>query len=229
MRFRTSMALLLVEPRSELHHLWKLSITLSSHPLDMLTWANIMTSSRVFIAPAFFYFIITGNPVDTRIAILLFGVGAITDFFDGYLARRLREESEFGNFMDPLADKILVLSAFFSFVFLDIVPLFLVLIIIARDAAMTFIRVVAESRGQALKTSRSAKWKTALQMIYVFLILLFVGLARTPELPSVSQSANEFLKSTVPDILLWALTLFTVLTFVEYVVKNSFLFRRQSQ
>lgn len=194
----------------------------------MLTWANIMTSLRVFIAPAFFYFIITGDPVDTRIAILLFGIGAITDFFDGYLARRFREESEFGNFMDPLADKILVLSAFFSFVFLDIAPLSLVLVIIARDAATTVIRVYADSKGHPLKTSRSAKWKTALQMIYVFLILLCVGVARTPEYAKAASFASMILASSVPVVLLSALAAFTVLTFVEYLVKNAFLFKRSS-
>ncbi|MFM8568221.1 MAG: CDP-diacylglycerol--glycerol-3-phosphate 3-phosphatidyltransferase [Candidatus Kapaibacterium sp.] len=194
----------------------------------MLTWANILTSLRVFIAPAFFYFIITGDPVDTRIAILIFGIGAITDFFDGYLARRFAEESEFGNFMDPLADKILVLSAFFSFVFLDIVPLSLVLVIIARDAATTVIRVYADSKGHPLKTSSSAKWKTALQMIYVFLVLLFIGVARTPELASASAFASAVLSSPVPAVVLAALAAFTVITFAEYVVKNSYLFRRGS-
>lgn len=194
----------------------------------MLTWANILTSLRVFIAPAFFYFIITDQPVHTRVAILLFGIGALTDFLDGYIARRLSEESELGNFLDPLADKILVLSAFFSFVFLDIAPLWLVLVIIARDAATTAIRVYAENLGRPILTSRSAKWKTALQMIYVFLVLILIGIARTPEFPDAAAWATNVLTSPAPVVLLWLLAAFTVLTFVEYVVKNNYLFSRRS-
>ena len=66
----------------------------------MLTWANFFTSIRVFVAPAFFYFIITGNPTHTRVALVLFGAAALTDFFDGYVARKFSEVTEFGKFLD---------------------------------------------------------------------------------------------------------------------------------
>ncbi len=194
----------------------------------MLTWANIFTSLRVFIAPAFFYFIITGNPFHTRLAVVLFGIAALTDFFDGYVARRLGEVTELGNFLDPLADKILVLSAFFAFVFLSIVPLWLVMIIILRDAATTTIRVYAENKGVPLQTSRSAKWKTALQMIYVVCVLLLISLSRTPESEVVTQWGRMVLDSSIISWLLAALAAFSVFTFVQYLVVNRALFRKLS-
>ena len=132
--------------------------------------------------------------------------------------------SELGNFLDPLADKILVLSAFFAFVFLEIAPLWLVLVIIARDAATTAIRVYADSKGRTLVTSRSAKWKTALQMIYVFAVLLLLGAARSTEFPPLSTLATDILTSSVPQYLLLLLALFTVITFVQYLVTNRQLF-----
>lgn len=192
----------------------------------MLTWANIFTSLRVFIAPAFFYFIITGNALHTRIAVLLFGVAALTDFFDGYVARKFGEVTDLGNFLDPLADKILVLSAFFAFVFLDIIPLWLVLVIIVRDAATTMIRVLADNRGHPLVTSKSAKWKTALQMVYVVIVLLLISLSRTPESQNVSQWGTSALHSSAVYWSLVAVAVFTVFTFVEYLQANKQLFRR---
>ncbi len=192
----------------------------------MLTWANIFTSLRVFIAPAFFYFIITGNPLHSRVAIVLFGVAALTDFFDGYVARRFGEVTELGNFLDPLADKILVLSAFFAFVFLDVVPLWLVLVIIVRDAATTSIRVYADNRGQPLVTSRSAKWKTALQMVYVVVVLLLLTASRTPESAALSEFGSEALRSAWVYWSLVALAVFTVFTFVEYLYVNRALMSR---
>ncbi len=191
----------------------------------MLTWANIFTSLRVFIAPAFFYFIITGNPLHTRIALLLFCVAALTDFFDGYVARKLGEVTELGNFLDPLADKILVLSAFFAFVFLGIVPLWLVLVIILRDAATTTIRVVADNKGVPLLTSRTAKWKTALQMFYVVMVLVLIALSRTPENPNMMEWGRGVLESWIVYWGLIGLAVFTVFTFAEYLMVNRTLFR----
>ena len=186
----------------------------------MLTWANFFTSIRVFVAPAFFYFIITGNPTHTRVALVLFGAAALTDFFDGYVARKFSEVTEFGKFLDPLADKILVLSAFFAFVFLEIIPLWLVLVIIFRDIATTLMRVYADMKSIRIKTLRSAKWKTALQMIFVVCLLILLTLARSPEIPVVAQWASSFLATSAVYWTLVLLAGFSVFTLVEYLVVN---------
>jgi CDP-diacylglycerol---glycerol-3-phosphate 3-phosphatidyltransferase len=192
----------------------------------MFTVANMFTALRMLLAPVFFYFIITNKAVETRIAVLMFGVAALTDFFDGYMARKLGEMTEFGVFLDPLADKVLVLSALLSFVFIDIVPLWMVVVIIVRDVGTTLMRVYADAVKMPVATSRSAKWKTALQMIFIFYVLILHALKLSTEIPDIATQAGTLLDSPATYLLMLTITVITVWTLVEYILDNSPLFRR---
>lgn len=148
---------------------------------------NALTVGRIVVAPVCLYLLWTGTFWGQLVGAALFILAAITDWLDGRLAREYGVSSRLGQFLDPLADKVLVLGAFFLIPFLDPIddgltepagdwlPWLAIGAIAARDVAVTALRSVRERRGQPLPTSTAAKWKTAWQL--TFLITAFVFLA----------------------------------------------------
>ena len=138
----------------------------------MLTIPNILTILRVIMIPFFIYCLMQNDSIYRWWALVLFILASVTDFLDGYLARKLKQDSALGRFLDPFADKALVVSTIVAFVYLDKqIPLWMVLVIIGRDLLITVMRFLAIRKGMEVKTSKLAKFKTAFQMISIFLIL----------------------------------------------------------
>ncbi|RME91137.1 MAG: CDP-diacylglycerol--glycerol-3-phosphate 3-phosphatidyltransferase [Candidatus Hydrogenedentota bacterium] len=134
---------------------------------------NALTVFRVILIPAFIYFLLQPDSNSRLLALFLFILASITDFFDGYLARKWNQESAFGRFLDPLADKALVISAIVLFVVLDPqIPAWMVIVIVARDILITLLRWLAIRKGMEVKTSKFGKLKTAFQMFSIVLILV---------------------------------------------------------
>jgi len=143
-----------------------------------MTWTipNMLTLLRVLLVPCFVFFVIQeGSGVRTA-ALVIFFVAAFTDYLDGRIARMYNQKSAFGDFADPLADKLLVAAALISFVFIPEtrVPLWAVLLILAREVLITWLRVSALRRGETMATSFFGKTKTAAQMISIVLILILL-------------------------------------------------------
>ncbi|HQG43590.1 MAG TPA: CDP-diacylglycerol--glycerol-3-phosphate 3-phosphatidyltransferase [Spirochaetota bacterium] len=134
---------------------------------------NLLTLSRIILIPLFLYLIFTPT-IEHRIwALVIFVIASLTDLLDGWTARKLKQETETGKFLDPLADKFLVIAALIAFLFLDpLIPLWMVIVIIARDLLITLMRYLAIKKGTTLKTSRLGKVKTAFQMISIILIIM---------------------------------------------------------
>ena len=194
-----------------------------------LTVANILTVSRLFLAPIFLVFALSDDPTGVTVAVILFGVAAITDWLDGFSARAYGQVTEQGEFLDPLADKVLTTSAFVAFYMLDIMPLWMVLVIIVRDFGITAMRSVADQRGTPMKTSWHAKVKTFLQMVVIVYVLGLLWFAQN--LPNDQWGAvlpRELLYSNATYIPLLVLTLLTIWTAVEYAWTNRTLFRTAS-
>ena len=189
-----------------------------------LTLANILTLSRLFLAPIFLVFALSETPVGVTTAVIIFFIAAVTDWFDGMLARRYGEATEQGAFLDPLADKVLTSSAFVVLYILDIMPLWMLIIIIARDFVTTVMRVLADERGTRMGTSWNAKLKTFLQMVFIAYALTLLWLMHSGWSSDLRGTANDWLFSDVTWVLLLGLTMLTVLTLVEYVVQNRSLF-----
>ncbi|MBR5315190.1 MAG: CDP-diacylglycerol--glycerol-3-phosphate 3-phosphatidyltransferase [Firmicutes bacterium] len=145
------------------------------------------------------------------VAFVLFAAASITDFFDGYLARKHNLVSNFGKIMDPLADKILVYSAFCLMVEDKTIAGWMLIVILAREFVVAGMRTVAASEGIVIAAAMSGKIKTVLQMIAVPLLLFVPVLAGTPAGQIVNMAAQAFL---------WASLVMTVYSGVEYVVKN---------
>ena len=139
---------------------------------------NKLTFIRLVLAVPFIYFLQESNAegfVYRMIAFALFVVASLTDFFDGYLARKYNLVTDFGKLMDPLADKILVISALVLFVELRYIPAWMSIIVIAREFLISGIRMLAAAKGEVIPAGKLGKYKTTSQMI-VILIMIIVGL-----------------------------------------------------
>ena len=138
---------------------------------------NILTLFRIFLIPVFIYYLLIEQ--NYLLSFIIFGMASITDWADGFLARKLNVVSDFGIFFDPLADKFLVLSAFISFLYIDLlismksISLWMILIIAFRDLSITLLRIVINLKGDyTLVTTKIAKLKTALQLITINYVLI---------------------------------------------------------
>ncbi len=136
-----------------------------------ITISNKITLSRIFLAFIFIYFLYADFSISKIIALLIFVLASITDFFDGRLARKRNEVTEFGKFIDPIADKILVFGAFLSFMDLKLIATWMVIVILSRDFIINGLRFLAAKKGKVLSSNQLAKHKTFYQMLVIFLIL----------------------------------------------------------
>lgn len=136
---------------------------------------NKLTVSRFALTLAFLIVMFSKVRYHETIALVLFMAGGITDFFDGYIARRDKLITNFGILMDPLADKIMVCSAFIAFVGLNWIPPWMVVIIVARELAITGLRLLAASKGVVLAAEGYGKHKTISQIVAIISILVLAS------------------------------------------------------
>jgi CDP-diacylglycerol--glycerol-3-phosphate 3-phosphatidyltransferase len=141
----------------------------------ILTPANFLTSLRMILAPVYLWLFSLNTWDSIILALIVFIGAAITDLYDGKLARSRKEITKFGRFMDPLADKVLVIGALAQFGLMGLVELWLVAIIIVRDVWMTVLRIIAICKGTELRTSENAKLKTTIQLTVIITIITFSG------------------------------------------------------
>jgi len=136
---------------------------------------NILTIFRIVVTPLIIWLLVGFEGFTLHfVAFGLFLVASLTDLFDGMLARKLQVVTEFGKFMDPLADKILVNSTFITLNILDIVPIWITAVVIIRDIVVTLLRWVMLANGASMNTSQLAKLKTTFQYISMYVGLVFV-------------------------------------------------------
>ena len=163
--------------------------------------ANKLTMLRVALIPVFLVILYWGFPYSRYVALAIFIIASLTDYVDGHLARSRNLVTDFGKFMDPLADKVLVITAMLWFVQIDVLPAWAVAIVILREFAVSGMRLIAVEKGRVIAAAWSGKVKTASTM--VCLCLLFLPL---------------------PSILIWICVAVIVGTTlwsgVEYFVKN---------
>ncbi|KYH35779.1 CDP-diacylglycerol--glycerol-3-phosphate 3-phosphatidyltransferase [Clostridium tepidiprofundi DSM 19306] len=170
--------------------------------------ANKLTILRIILVPIFLFFIIAkGIPYGTLIATIIFILASITDKLDGYIARSRNQITNFGKFMDPLADKLLVISALICFVELKVVPSYYVIIIIAREFAVSGLRTIAASEGKVIAASWWGKIKTVIQMTAIITAL-------------VNLIINNNIIDILTQILFVIAVIITIVSGVDYFVKN---------
>lgn len=192
-----------------------------------MTIPNQLTVLRIILTPVFLYLFLSANPTQIQISLGVFLIAALTDWYDGWLARKFNYITDWGKFWDPLADKILTSTAFIGFVMVGLLQLWMVILIIIRDLLITLLRIYAESRGYNFVTSYYAKWKTVLQMVFLYyLLLLYVGL-NTSEI----YTGNEIIFNHLSNkdfifITMLIITIITVHSGITYLIQNKHLIKR---
>jgi len=176
---------------------------------------NKLTLSRLLVTPIFVFllsFNFTGNYF---IALILFLLAMLTDYIDGSLARSWGEVTVLGQLLDPLADKILISSAFIMFVGLDdiLLPAWLVVIIVSREFAITGLRLLAAGKGKIIPAGRWGKHKTISQVIAVTAVLIYLCLLYDP-------SFNKEYYRNLVIILAGITTAYTFTSGCYYIIKN---------
>ena len=133
---------------------------------------NLLTMGRIACIPLVLYFIDNYSPVRSFVAMLIYVAAAVTDFLDGYLARKRKQISVLGKFLDPLADKLIVTAVLVYLTAMDRCPAWLVVALLAREFAITGLRSIATTEGLVISASDSGKQKTALQLIGTLFLLI---------------------------------------------------------
>ena len=180
---------------------------------------NILTIGRILITPLFIILLFYDHPYAKSWALFIFVTAMLTDIFDGYYARKYNLVTDYGRFLDPLADKVMVLSALISFAVMDVIPFWMVSLIIFRDVFVTGLRVAMSSKNKTMVTSRIAKRKTLSQVLIIIFILFNIGLSSL----SISWIGEIILFSKQYDLIYYftlLVTVFTVFTGITYLYSN---------
>ena len=177
---------------------------------------NKLTCMRAVLIIPFVIFVLAGKceGVYKWLALATFIIASFTDFLDGQIARRKNLVTDFGKFMDPLADKVLVCGALIAMIELGRVPAWYVILVIAREFIISGFRLIASDNGIVIAASYWGKFKTTFLMIeIIFLILDF----------------KEGILHTVTDILLWVCAALVLISLVDYIWKNREVFKQQTK
>lgn len=165
---------------------------------------NKLTLFRVILIPFFIVALLVNTiPYNDYIALAIFIIASFTDMLDGKIARKYNLVTDFGKFMDPLADKLLVCSALICLIELNRISAWMVIIIIAREFIISGFRLIASDNGVVIAASYWGKFKTVFQMIAVCLMIV-----------------NIEAISMITQIIVWIAIILTVVSLVDYMVKN---------
>ena len=168
---------------------------------------NKLTVGRMILVPFMVLFLLTdlGGEANRYISLVIFAGASITDWFDGYLARKHHLVTNFGKFMDPLADKLLVCSAMICLIELDRLAAWIVIVIIAREFIISGFRLVASDNGVVIAASYWGKFKTTFQMLMVIVLILDI------QMPFFQ---------ILGTVLTYVALILTVVSLIDYIVKN---------
>jgi CDP-diacylglycerol--glycerol-3-phosphate 3-phosphatidyltransferase len=197
---------------------------MKARTVPLVNIANVLTFFRLALVPAFLTFLFHRTTRSSVIALIIFSAASATDYFDGLIARKRHLQTPLGEFMDPLADKLLVCSAFVAFSLMPALNVSwgLVALILFREVFVTVMRVMALRRGAPIRTEFSGKIKTCIQMITIVAILVIL----------ILESDTEVLKGAVaviPPALVILSAFFAIVSMVQYIIKNRHIFCRQAE
>ena len=187
---------------------------------------NKLTLSRIILVPFFVAALLIDFPFHWGAALLLFIIASITDMLDGKIARKRGLITDFGKFADPLADKILVISALLCFLQLGLCDSVAIIIVLFREFTVTSIRLVAASKGEVVAANIWGKIKTVVQMIAIITILTmqgFLGLLTDFGLiglsPEIIATLTDIFKIS-GFVLIWISTVLALISGIIYIIQN---------
>lgn len=188
---------------------------------------NQLTIFRIILTPIFFVLFLSKDSTMIQISLAVYILAAITDWYDGWLARKFNYITDWGKFWDPLADKILTSAAFIGFVIVGILPFWMVFLVILRDVIVTLLRVLADNRGIPFKTTYYAKWKTLFQMIFLYYLLIGYVLQNSPYFTeNYSHYISLMMNKDLIFFIMLIITLITVHSGISYLSVNSELIKK---
>ena len=178
---------------------------------------NKLTIFRVIMIPFFLIALLVDEiPGGKWIAVSLFIIASLTDMLDGKLARKYNLITNFGKFMDPLADKLLVCSAIVALISLDRIPCWVVIVIIAREFIISGFRLVASDNGVVIAASWWGKIKTVVQMIMTIVLIC-----------DFRAECNSNVITVIENILIYSALALTVISLIDYLAKNKAVLKEQ--
>ncbi|MFC1566578.1 CDP-diacylglycerol--glycerol-3-phosphate 3-phosphatidyltransferase [bacterium] len=194
-----------------------------------MNYVNKITLSRILIIPIFILGIDFESVSWRIIALISFGYVSFSDWLDGYLARKHNMVTDFGKFMDPLADKIFICSAFISFLQIPElkIPSWMIIIIISREFMITGLRTIAVSKGVVLPATKSGKFKTTSQLIAIFIIVALLLIESLKTANIVNLDHRYFIH--LPVVCIGLVTFFTFISGYQYLSENWHLFIEKSE
>ena len=181
---------------------------------------NKLTVARILLVPFFVAALLIDFPLNNLAALALFGAASITDLLDGKIARKQGLITDFGKFADPLADKILVISALLCFVQLGLCDCVAVIIVLFREFTVTSIRLIAASKGKVIAANIWGKVKTVTQMVAIICILVMQIVLDIGALGVALPCCLRCIFYWTGEGLIWVSTLFTVISGIIYVKQN---------
>ena len=190
-------------------------------------YSNTLTMARIGFIPFFLVFLFSKMHYGSTVALFIFVIASLTDWYDGRLARERNEVTEFGKFLDPIADKLLVFSAFISFVQLELVPTWMIIVMIGREFLITSLRMVAISNGHhVLPAEQSGKHKTAWHIATIITILVIISSQKIFDWRVVLESSGDagmhlsaFIK-TIPYIMTVICAFYSIYSAYDFINKN---------
>jgi len=188
---------------------------------EYLTVPNQLTVLRILLVPVFVVLLLQVDPYLKLIGVIIFAVASLTDLYDGYHARKYGVTTRLGAFLDPLADKLLITAAFLLYVWMGYLGLWMVILVIIRDVMITVLRVYAEVKGKPVVTSMEAKYKTLVQNVFVYVIMVLILMKESVfSGKDVALMVKSFLAREFLDLIMLAVTVFTVYTGITYLISN---------
>ena len=186
-----------------------------------LTIPNQLTALRILLVPVFVWLLLQVDPYMKLLGVIVFVLASLTDIYDGYHARKYSVTTRLGAFLDPLADKLLITAAFFLYVGMGFLSLWMVILVVVRDVVVTALRVYAEFKNRPVVTSIEAKYKTLVQNIFVYIIMALILMKEASfSGANVAVMTSRFLVSGYLNYIMLVVTIFTVYTGISYLVSN---------
>ena len=186
-----------------------------------MTLPNQLTILRIILSPVFLFLFLSDVIWMKQVSVIVYIIAALSDWYDGWLARKFNYITSWGKFWDPLADKILTSAAFIGFAIVDLIPVWMVVIIVGRDVVITLLRVFADMKNYIFTTSYYAKWKTLFQMVFLYYLLILFVAQYTPE---INLNYNELIITLLNKKLIYFIALcVTIITFhsgILYIIRN---------
>ena len=198
-----------------------------------MNFPNTLSVLRILLSPVFLLLFLSDNDTLVILSFPVFAIAALTDWYDGWYARKYGFKTRWGQFLDPLADKVLTSTALLSFFFLkkSVITFLghdgfitfgvLIGIIIARDIILTLLRSYKEMRGEIFTTSFISKTKTFIQMTYICVIIGLFSLGKILKNTMVYQNINNYLYSDINYYIILFITALTVITGITYFFETS--------